>query len=399
MLDGVRWSFRGNGAWRPSLAPRRRSFRSELAFLGIFGLLGCGLSTRHDLDDREPMPSNAGKPGNENSKVAVACRQTALSLGPVANVPRQGPEVVWMGDDFAVFWASPDGYHVTITDGRSISSQLDLSLMPSAEPSSPAQLFWTGSELRLYYAVEDALFFDVFIRGGPLWALTETRAVGTGLPFRAVQMTPERIAVLTSQAIYLDDTEIPRSPQYTPPGRVGWDGESFLISSVLGHGSWTLNGLASDGGFHAPAIDRTWCGICAAGEAGGSSFASSEATGRHALAIATREEIVLSIEGAAPIERTPVGSPQAFVLWDGQRYALLLADLETPSDAGLRDLWLFAVSGDGVVLTETGEASPISRDSRDDRFPAAAAAAPGDYGIAWLRGEEQMFQRCVLDER
>jgi hypothetical protein len=287
---------------------------------------------------------------------------------------------------------------VTITDGRGTSNDLTLPLMPSVEQSPPAQLFWTGAELRLYYALADELFFDVLVRQ-PQFAVTETRAIGVGLPFRAVQMAPDRIAVLTAGSLYLDGAEIPRSPSYIPPARVGWNGESFLIANVLGHGSWTLNGLAADGAYQEPAIDLTWCGVCATGEAGGSTFASSELTGRHAVVVATREEIVLTIAGLAPIERAPVAEPEAFVFWDGERYAVLLADQSTPSDAGNRDLGLLAVTGDGVVLSETGEATAISKDAADERAPVGAAAAPGDYGIAWVRGEELLFQRCSLVER
>jgi hypothetical protein len=303
-----------------------------------------------------------------------------------------------MGDDFAVGWAAPDGYRVIVTDGRSTANRLTLPLMPSVEQSPPAQLFWTGAELRLYYALGEELFMDVLARQ-PAFAVAETRAIGTGLPFRAVQMTPESIAVLTSGSIYLDGAEIPRSTSYTAPSRVGWNGENFLIANVLGHGSWKLHGLAADGGFQTPAIDLTWCGICATGEAGGSAFASSELTGRHALVVATREEILLAVEGLAPIRRAPVADPEAFVFWDGERYILLLADQATSSDVGNRNLGLLAVTGEGVVLSESGDVTAISGDPADERSPVGTAAAPGDYGIAWVRGEELVFQRCSLVER
>jgi hypothetical protein len=270
--------------------------------------------------------------------------------------------------------------------------------MPSVDQSPPAQLFWTGAELRLYYALGEELFMDVLVRQ-PAFAVTETRAIGPGLYFRAVQMTPESIAVLTGGSIYLDGAETRRSPAHTAPGRVGWNGENFLISSVLGHGSWKLDGLAADGMYQSPAIDLTWCGVCATGEAGGSAFASSELTGRHALVVATREEIVLTIEGIAAIDRAPVADPEASVFWDGERYVLLLADQAAPGNVGNRDLGLLAVKSDGVVLSETGDVTAISGDPADERSPVGTAAAPGDYGIAWVRGEELVFQRCSLVER
>lgn len=378
-----------------------------VAYLGVLALLGCGASTRRAPDDAEPKPNDPGQTGDESSRVVVGCRQTPLSLGPVSTAiePETGkrlrlpsPQIAWMGDEFAVGWASPDGYRLTITDGRSTSSDLTLPFLPSIQQSPPAQLFWTGAELRLYYALGEELFVDVLARQ-PAFAVTETRAIGTGLPFRAVQMAQDRIAVLTPGSLYLDGEEIARSPSYTAPAAVGWDGESFLIASVLGHGSWNVNGLAVDGAFHAPAIDLTWCGVCATGEAGGSAFASSELTGRHALVVATSEEIVLAIEGLAPVERAPVAEPEAFVFWDGERYALLLADQAAASDTGNRDLGLLAVSGDGVVLSDTAQPSPISQDPGDDRSPVGAAAAPGDYGIAWVRGDDLLFQRCSLVER
>jgi hypothetical protein len=371
------------------------------ALLGTLAVLGCGASTGRNPDEAETWQT-----GDENSRVVIGCRKTPLSLGAVSKDvdPDTGkpsrppsPEVAWMGDEFAVGWASPDGYRVVITDGRSTSNQLTVPLELSVF-SPPAQLFWTGAELRLYYALGEELFSDVLALQ-PSFAVTETRAIGTGLPFGAVQLDPERIAVLTPGSLYLDGEEIPRSPSYTPPGRAGWDGESFLIASVLGHGDWNLNGLGVDGGFHAAAIDLTWCGICATGQAGGSAFASSGLAGRHALAVATSQEIVLAIAGLDPIERAPVGEPEASVFWDGERYVLLLADQATPSDASNRDLGMLAVSNDGVVLSETAEPTAISRDSADERAPVGAAAAPGDYGIAWVRGGELLFQRCSLVER
>jgi hypothetical protein len=376
-----------------------------VACLGVLALLGCGASTRRAPGEEQTEPNDAWQTGDETSRVVVGCRETPLSLGAVSTAiePETGkrsppsPEVAWMGDDFAVGWASPEGYRVTITDGRSTSNDLTLPLM-SGEQSRPAQLFWTGTELRLYYALGEALFLDVLARE-PAFAVSETRAIGAGLPFRAVQMAPERIAVLTPGSLYLDDEEIPRSPSYIPPARAGWNGESFLIANALGHGSWTVNGLAADGAYQTPAIDLTWCGVCATGEAGGSTFASSELTGRHALLAATTAEIVLTIEGLAPIERAPVAEPEASVFWDGERYALLLADQATPSDFRNRDLGLLAVTADGVVLSDTGEPTAISRDPADERSPVGAAAAPGDYGIAWVRGEELLFQRCSLVER
>jgi hypothetical protein len=386
MLRAVWWSYRGKNC-RPS----------GLALLGL-ALLGCGTSTRRDPDAGETDANGTEQAGDESSRVVVGCRQKPLSLGAISSSRPPSPEVVWMGADFAVGWASPDGYRVTITNGRSTSNELTLPLTPSVEQSPPAQLFWTGMELRLYYALGDELFLDVLARQ-PTFAVTETRAVGVGLPFRAVQMAPERIAVLTPGSLYLDGAEIPRSPSYTAPARVGWNGESFLISSVLGHGAWKLNGLTADGAYQAPAIDLTWCGICATGEAAGSTFASSELTGRHAVVVATSEEIVLAIGDLAPIKRAPVAEPEAFGFWDGERYVLLLADQDTPSDAGNRNLGLLAVTDDGIVLSETGEATAISRDPTDERAPVGAAAAPGDYGIAWVRGEELLFQRCSLVER
>jgi hypothetical protein len=371
--------------------------RCDIALFAMFALLGCGESTRRAAD-RDAGPNDAGQIGDAGSRVVVGCHETPLSLGSVSTSTPPSPEVVWMGDDFAVGWSSPLGYQVTITDGRGTSNHLTLPLMPGVEQSQSAQLFWTGAELWLYYALGEDLFLDVLARQ-PAFAVTETRPIGTGLPFRAVQMSGERIAVLTAPSIYLDGAEIARSPAYVQPARAGWNGESFLISRVLGHGSWTLSGTASDGGFREPAIDLTWCGICASGEAGGSAFASSELTGRHALVVATREELVLTIEGLVAIERSPVAEPEAFVFWDGARYALLLADQATPNDTGNRDLGLLAVTGDGVVLSDTGETSAISVDPADERSPVGAAAAPGDYGIAWVRGTELLFQRCSLVER
>src|SRR5215207_2970050 len=122
MLRRVRSSYGGNSCWRSALG--LKGLPCQVAIVGVLALLGCGASTRRDSSEGETEPSDTWQTGDENSRVVVGCRQTPLSLGPVSAAIEQetgmrsrppSPQVAWMGDDFAVGWAAPDGYRVTIT--------------------------------------------------------------------------------------------------------------------------------------------------------------------------------------------------------------------------------------------------------------------------------------------
>ena len=312
-------------------------------------------------------------------------------LGDVGDPELAAPQVVWTGMDFAVGWGSADGYRIRITDGRGISNSADLAAMPIGS-TQRAQLLWSGGRLELYYGLSESILIDAF---DSQLKVEQTRMLGFG-PFLAVQMAADRVAVLTPTALFLDgvETAIP----FTSAGAAGWNGRDFLLSSVLGHGQWQLQGLAVDRMRQPPAIELGWCGSCGTTGAGaGSAFASSERSGRHAVAIAADQSLTVAIEGRPVVERELIAeSTDVAMFWDGGRYLVLLADQRAPSDPPSRDIALLTSAAGDLA---NAESFPISEHASDERFPVGAAAAPSDYGIAWIRGHELVFQRCALTER
>ena len=351
-------------------------------------LIGCA-ATR----DRDPAPDSPDSPDSPDggSAVIVGCRQEPLVLGEVSDAELAAPQAVWTGTDFAVGWSSADGYHVVITNGRSISNSVDLAAMPVGS-AQRAQLLWSGGRLELYYGLSESIFVDAF---DAQLKVAQTRMIGFG-SFVAIPMAADRVAVLTRTALFLDGTEIALAN--TSAGAGGWNGSDFLLSGVLGHGQWSLEGLAADGMRKPPAIELNWCGACnTSGSAAGSVFASSAEAGRHAVAIAAQQSLTVAIEGRPVVERELLAeSSDVAMLWDGGRYVVLLADQLTAGDGVGRDIVLLT-SATGAW--DDVEPFPVSQHASDERFPVGAVAAPADYGIAWIRGSELVFQRCALTER
>jgi hypothetical protein len=324
--------------------------------------------------------------------VVVGCREEPLVLGDVSDVESASPQVAWMRDAFAIGWATGGGYRIRVSNGHSISNSVDLANTPASSQLAP-QLFWAGGQLQLYYSLSEAFFVDTF---DSALERTDTRMIGYGRG-RAVQLDADRIALLTHSALYLDGVEQARS--YAGVRAAGWNGQSFLVSDVLGHGEWSLYGVASDGRRIDPAIQLNWCGVCnATGPAAGSSFASSESAHRHAVTVAANRKLKIAIEGQPPVTRELVAeSADASMFWDGERYLVLVADHTQPGALG-RDLELLSVSAAGTVESENAPLM-VSKHVAEERFPAGAAAKPGYYGIAWVRGSELVFQHCVLSAR
>jgi hypothetical protein len=117
--------------------------------------------------------------------------------------------------------------------------------------------------------------------------------------------------------------------------------------------------------------------------------------------IAADRSLTVALEGRPVIERELFAEKSdAAMLWDGERYLVLLADRLRAGDAdSTRDIVLLTSSIAGELELAAQQLLGVSEHSSDERFPAAAAAKPGDYGIAWVRGGELAFQRCSLVER
>ena len=390
--------------WRTDTLVSNRA-RSLLAALW---LAGCAATT-----DREPQPDEAcdvpagggveiDEPLGAGTAVIVGCRREPLVLGEVSDVEQAAPQVVWTGNDFAVGWASGDGYHIRITNGRGTSNSKHLPGTPSSV-SWPPQLLWVNDRLELYYALSDSVFVDLIAFAPTGLTVTQTNMIGFGF-FRAVQMEPDRIAVLTPTALYVDGAEV--GTRYMGGSALGWNGDNFLVANVTGHGEWRLHGVGLDGSNLPPAIDLVWCGGCSTtGSGGGSAFASSASAGRHAVVVASDRSLTIAVEGQPAIERELLAeTADASMIWDGERYVVLLAD-QAVAGAGVgRDIGLLAVTADGVLEMAEQPLVPISQDAAEERYPVGAAARPGDYGIAWIRGNalggnELVIQRCALTER
>jgi hypothetical protein len=339
--------------------------------------------------------ASAGSGGSSagDGPVTVGCRREPLVLGEVSDVELVSPQVVWTGRHFAVGWTAADGYQIKITNGHSISNSKTVASTPAALGPLQPQLFWSSDRLELYYALSESIVVDAFDAG---LALVETRMIGFGR-FRAVPVSANQVVVISDSALYLDGVETRKG--YSGASAAGWNGDSLLVSNVLGHGEWSLSAFALDASPRMVELGAgNWCGVCGTtGFAGGSFFASSASARRHALVVAADRSLTLAIEGLPVLERElPAQNVDASLLWDGARYVVLLADHAT--DDGPRDIGLVAVTLDGEQPPKDHPRIAISADVADERFPVGAAAAPGDYGIAWARGNELVFQRCALTQ-
>ncbi|HEY8945364.1 MAG TPA: hypothetical protein VIM73_13930 [Polyangiaceae bacterium] len=321
------------------------------------------------------------------SRVVLGCRNQPLTLGPASSIDR-APQMVWTGSTFAVGWVSPDGYEVRLTDGSSISNTLILSDMPEA---GDPQLFWTGSGLELYYSLEDSVVVDSLqTNGGPL-AVVRSDLVGVGSQFRAVLTEPGKVAVVTNGTLFLDGNSVPT--RIFSIGELGWNGEYFLISSVLGHGEWNLNRLDTDGRAGPSPIELRWAGINGNGRGGGSYFASTPNIGRHALVVAASGELTFAVEGFPTFERAMLEpGADASVFWNGTYYLVLLANGPATNGAGQRNIFLLAFTKEGDLVSDV--AVPISEHAADERFPVGIAADQSTFGVAWIQDGELVVQRC-----
>lgn len=346
----------------------------------------------------ESGDGEAGRSAAEaDGPIVMGCRKQPLVLGEVAELDVVAPQVVWTGRDFAVGWAGPDGYQIRITNGQSISNSKRLPAMPGAGTRFQPQLFWSNGRLELYYALSETVFMDAF---DDALASVETRMIVAGAMFRAVQMSANEVAVMGDSALYVGGREVAKSYSYV--SAVGWNGTYFSVSGVLGHGDWSLAAFGVDGSRRPDAgFSLQWCGACGStGAAGGSFYASSPEVGRHAVAVAAVRKLTVLVEGRTQLEQALVAEQaDASMLWDGARYAVLLADQAGAGSAGQRDLQLIPVTLEGRCELRAHPPLAISADAADERFPVAAAAGPGDYAIAWVRGSELVLQRCALAQR
>ena len=266
------------------------------------------------------------------------------------------------------------------------------------------RLLWTGDELRLYYSLSESIFMDTLAER-PALEVVDTRRVASGGAFDVTVTEPGQVALITAGRLYIEGVSPHDSGiRFGSNGPLSWNADNFLAADVLGHGEWWLQGLTADGKPRSPAIDHRFCGSCAAFFPG-ISFAAAADSGRHAL-ITVDGELSFAVEGHAPVERGLMDSEADGSLFaDGDRYVILLAD---QSDDGAvpgfeeprrRDIVLLVAPGTAPEQVEEQEARIISQDPGDEVRPVGVAAGPGDYGIAWVRGADVVFQHCALAER
>lgn len=374
-----------------------------LCWAAVSWLCGCATSAS---GGQGPGPDGAGAEpdgpwvGQTHGVFHLGCNEGALSLGELADPLSAGPQLAWNGESFIIGFQALDGYRLQMTDGRSIHNSLTLPGMPTV---APPRLIWTGQALRLYYALSESILVDSLAET-PALEVVDTRDVAPGPRFDVAAVGDGQVALVSRGRLYLEG-----EPLHDPgvgfgsTGPLGWNGDNFLAATVLGHGEWWLEGFDADGTPRSPAIDLRFCGVCGP-FAPGVAFASSPATGRHAL-ITAAGELTLSIEGHAPITRAfRDGQADASLFVDGDRYLVLLADQLDDAVVDVdaprrRDIALLPVKSQAPEASAMGEPLVISRAPEDEVRPVGVTAGPGRYGVAWVRGREVVFQHCALAER
>jgi hypothetical protein len=202
---------------------------------------------------------------------------------------------------------------------------------------------------------------------------------------------PGKVAVVTNDALFLDRKRV--ESRVSSVGELGWNGQYFLRSAVLGHGAWNLTRLDTDGSVVRSPIELQWSGIDGTGRGGGSYFASSASTGRHAVVVAASGELTFALEGAPTFERSMLEKDaDVSVFWNGEYYLVLLANGPVTERAAQRDITLLAFTKDGTLVSDTPV--PISEHAADERFPVGVAIDKSTFGAAWIQDGELVVQRC-----
>jgi len=349
--------------------PARLSAPHDSVQLAILLALGIMLGTGcTEVVDLPPEPGFCGV-------------SAPLTLGDI-DVSDAGPtpiEVVRTGDHFVVGFQRGSMYEL-----RSINAEgeVEMSSVALEEPDARfhPQLIRTDEGLSLFYEAGDAVHRVILsddLSPGPVeefWVMTP----GSPYSYTWRAIADEDGLVRVVSAAYV----------------VGYNGTSYVRVLPLGHGQWQIRG-DDPSPFAMDPIDPAWAGL-AGGVTGGASLASTPETGRHAGVFADyASQLIIAVEGSEPITiQMDQRKLQASMAWDGNAYPIVFTAEDT---AGQRNLRLMHVSPEGLPLTSLAERVEVTNQPADDHSPVIRPAGVDDYGIAWVRDDQVMFQRRASD--
>ena len=307
-------------------------------------------------------------------------------------------QLLWTGIEFLIAWRDADGYTLR---GISTLGGISGTTLPNPVPGTTitASLLWVNDRSEVYWTQDTVITRNVYDTG--LGEIRQTEQISDGVWPGGFTHVGGEVLFTTNNALYVDGVQ--HDVYWGGPQVLGYNGTDLLGAEVLGHGQWQTSAAAGAPNWARidPPIDKRWTGANYV-HGGGASFASSPETGRHAMSIASGRELWVAVQGYEPWEGQAQGElPEASFVWDGERYALFLADGPATYDGegdgvAQRDLILHVVSPEGQV-DSFDRGIPISLSDEDDSAPAAVAAGAGHYGIVWKRGRSIVFTECRID--
>jgi len=307
----------------------------------------------------------------------LCAASSPLSLGDI-NVRDSGPtpiELVRMSDRFVVGFQHGDIYEIHSIDAAGAAERVSVALEEPDARFAP-QLIDSAEGLALFYEAGDSVHRVILtdsLTPGPVeefWSMTP------GSPYshtwRAVAHEDDRVRIVSEAYV------------------LGYNGSSYIRVLPLGHGQWQIRG-DDPSPFAEHPINPSWLGFNG-GITGGASLASTPETGRHAGVFADAgSQLIIALEGAEAIE-VPMDQTQlqASMAWDGRSYPIVFT---AEDEASQRDLHLMQVSPDTLAITPAMERVVITDDALDNHSPVVRAAGIGDYGVAWVREGQVIFQQ------
>jgi hypothetical protein len=328
----------------------------------------------------------------------TAC-DTPLELGST-DLSEPHMQLLWTGSDFLVAWRNAEGYSLR---GIHLGAVSEASLPnPAPETSLTATMLWVNERLHVYSTQDAVITRQVY--DATLNELEPSEQISDGVWPQGFAQVGDEVVFTAYNSLYVEGVQ--HDVYWGGPSVVGYNGTDLMGAEVLGHGEWRTNAAAGAPNWtrlDPPPIDKRWPGAYYV-HGGGASFASSPDNGLHALAITSGPLLWVAVQGYEPWEGQAVGElPEASFIWDGERYALFLADGPAnyrgeAEGTALRDLKLHFVSPEGQVdAFEQG--IDLSLAEEDDSAPAAVALGAGRYAVAWKRGSSVVFAECQIDGR
>jgi hypothetical protein len=401
----------------------QQRFRNKSSYLSLgLGILAC---SGRAISGNEPTAvggssSAAGGGGGtpspiDSSGAAGTGATTIASGGSTSPSKAEGPcntpyelgstdfsdphtQLLWTGIEFLIAWRDAEGYTLR---GISTLGGMSGTTLPNPVPGKPftASLLWVNNRPEVYWTQDTVITRNVYETR--LGEIRQTEQISDGVWPSGFTHVGGEVLFTTFNALYVEGVQ--HDVYWGGPQVLGYNGTDLLGAEVLGHGEWQTSAAAGAPNWAKidPPIDKQWAGASYV-HGGGASFASSPETGRHAMSITSGRDLWVAVQGYEPWQGQAQGQlPEASFVWDGERYALFLADGPATFDGegdgmAQRDLILHFVSPEGQV-DSFDRGIPISLSEEDDSAPAAVAAGAGRYGIVWKRGRSIVFTECQID--